>query len=99
MVPIGVDVDHFQPDPSSIREPATLVVSGKMSYHANVAMVARLMEEIMPRVWARRSDVKVVVVGKDPSSKITSYGRDPRVQVTPGASLTNPTSRRRAVSS
>jgi len=82
VVPNGVDLDYFRPGPAEMRMPATLVISGKMSYHANVAMVERLMKEIMPKVWGRRPDVRVVIVGKDPPARVRAYGRDPRVTVT-----------------
>ena len=78
----GVDLDYFCVDQGAVREPATLVVSGKMSYHANVAMVTRLVDEIMPAVWSERPDVKVLVVGKDPPQKLTSLGDHPNITVT-----------------
>ena len=68
----GVDLDYFCPD-STPRDPATIVVTGKMSYHANGTAVRYLMEKIMPTVWEARSDVKVEIVGKDPSREIRNY--------------------------
>ncbi|MEZ5317461.1 MAG: glycosyltransferase [Vicinamibacterales bacterium] len=61
----GLDLDYFSPagDP---RDPATIVVTGKMSYHANVTAVRWLLREVMPRVWAVRPDARVQVVGQDP---------------------------------
>jgi glycosyltransferase involved in cell wall biosynthesis len=53
-----------------------------MSYHANVAMALRLVEEIMPLVWACNPHVKVMIAGKDPPKRIQELGRDPRVTVT-----------------
>lgn len=82
VVPNGVDVNHFHPDRNHPREPDTLVVSGKMSYHANVAMVVHLLKDIMPGVWARRPDAKVIVVGKDPPPIIRDFARNPRIRVT-----------------
>lgn len=82
VVPMGVDLDYFTPGLAELREPATLVVSGKMSYHANVAMVDCLMREIMPQVWSRRPEVRVLIVGKDPPARVRAYGRHPEVTVT-----------------
>ena len=65
VLPNGVDLDYFTP-PSDRREEATIVFTGKMSYHANVTAAEYLVNEIMPLVWARRPDVKVVLVGKNP---------------------------------
>ena len=81
VLPNGVDLDFFKPDTETQRELATLVVSGKMSYHANQAMVNFLFSEIMPLIWKKRADVKLVIVGKDPSSGILNMQSE-RVEVT-----------------
>lgn len=78
----GVDVDHFSPDPSVEREPATLVISGKMSYHANVTMTLHLVREIMPHVWQHRSDARLLIVGKDPVREIQALAENPNITVT-----------------
>lgn len=78
----GVDLNYFKPDEQVSKDPATLVISGKMSYHANVTMVLNLMNEIMPHVWAQRTDARVLIVGKDPPSEITTLAANPNVIVT-----------------
>jgi glycosyltransferase involved in cell wall biosynthesis len=78
----GVDLEYFHPNPDGQREDETLVFSGKMSYHANISMVKYLVSEIMPRVWAKRPQVKLVIVGKDPTPEIRAFGTDPRIVVT-----------------
>jgi sugar transferase (PEP-CTERM/EpsH1 system associated) len=80
--PIGVDLDYFRPDPQQKREPATLVVSGKMSYHANVSMAVHLFERIMPQIWARRPEAKLWIVGKDPPQEVKDMAAHPNVTVT-----------------
>jgi sugar transferase (PEP-CTERM/EpsH1 system associated) len=82
VLPNGSDLTYFCPDPGVAREPATLVVSGKMSYHANVTMTLYLAKEILPLVWAQRPDVKLWVVGKDPTPEIVALGENPAVTVT-----------------
>ncbi len=82
ILPNGVDWEYFSQDPLVEREPATLVLSGKMSYHANVTMALYLIQEIMPRVWASRADVRVLIVGQDPPAAIRQLTEDPRVIVT-----------------
>lgn len=69
VVPNGVDLDYFSPAPGTRRDSA-LVVTGKMSYHANVSMVLHLVHDIMPAVWAHRPDVQLYIVGKDPPPTI-----------------------------
>lgn len=78
----GVDLDYFTPDASIKRDPATLVISGKMSYHANITMTLALVQDIMPLIWQKLPDVHLVIVGKDPPSQIQTLSKDPRVEVT-----------------
>lgn len=78
----GVDVDHFSPDPAVEREPATLVISGKMSYHANVTMTLHLVRDIMPTVWQQRPDARLLIVGKDPTRDIQALAENPNITVT-----------------
>lgn len=78
----GVDQDYFRINPDLERAPDTLVFSGKMSYHANISMVMYLYNEIMPRLWAKRPSVRLVIVGKDPPAEIQKLADSSRVQVT-----------------
>ncbi len=78
----GVDLAYFMPEPGLQREPATLVVSGKLSYHANVNMVLHLVQNVMPLIWAERPEVRLCVVGKNPPREILALGENPAVVVT-----------------
>jgi glycosyltransferase involved in cell wall biosynthesis len=82
VLPNGVDLDYFEPGEFSNREPATVVVSGKMSYHANVNMVLYLVNEILPLVWQDQPQVKLWIVGKDPSKEIQDLAENPAITVT-----------------
>jgi len=82
VLPNGVDLEYFQPNPAIQRDTDAIVFSGKMSYHANISMVKYLVTEIMPLVWKARLGAKLFIVGKDPSAEIVEFGRDPRITVT-----------------
>jgi sugar transferase (PEP-CTERM/EpsH1 system associated) len=82
VLPNGVDLEYFTPGSYAERETNAIVVSGKMSYHANVSMVTHLIQEIMPRVWERRPDARLWVVGKDPTREVYALARDERILVT-----------------
>jgi polysaccharide biosynthesis protein PslH len=82
VIPNGVDLDYFRPVESGAREPATLVLSGKMSYHANVAMAMHLVHEILPIIWSQNPEVKLWIVGKDPPQSIIKLAQNPAIQVT-----------------
>ena len=77
----GVDLDYFQPGDDSLRQRDTLVVTGKMSYHANVAMVLHFARRILPLIWDRRPETRLVIVGQDPPREIRRISTDPRVTV------------------
>jgi glycosyltransferase involved in cell wall biosynthesis len=82
VLPNGVDLDYFHPNCDVQRDAATVVFSGKMSYHANVAMVKYLVAEIMPHVWRALPETHLFIVGKEPPSDIRNLGKDPRITVT-----------------
>jgi glycosyltransferase involved in cell wall biosynthesis len=83
VLPNGVDLDYFTPA-NEPRDTATVVLSGKMSYHANVAAAHRLIGSVMPHVWAQRPDVKVNIVGSAPTADVEALAvrHAPRVTVT-----------------
>lgn len=82
ILPNGVDIEYFRRNTDQPRDAETIVFSGKMSYHANISMVDYLVSEIMPKVWAKRPAVKLMVVGKDPPRKIRELTRNPLIDVT-----------------
>lgn len=82
VLPNGVDLEYFTPDAAGERQDQMVVLSGKMSYHANVTMVVDFIEEIMPHVWNQQPEVKVWIVGKDPPPKLKAYSEDPNIYVT-----------------
>ena len=82
VLPNGVDLDYFQPNEEIEREPATLIVTGKMSYHANVTMVLHLVQNIMPAIWAEKPEARLMIVGKDPVPDIQALDENPDIEVT-----------------
>jgi glycosyltransferase involved in cell wall biosynthesis len=81
VVPNGVDLDYFRPLGGS-RESDTVVFSGKLSYHANIAAALDLVRQIMPIVWSERPETKVWIVGKDPPPEVRDLAADARVTIT-----------------
>jgi polysaccharide biosynthesis protein PslH len=82
VLPNGVDLAYFRPGETAARAEATLVISGKMSYHANVTMTLYFLQTVMPRIWAQRPDVRLDIVGKDPPRAILAAGEHANVRVT-----------------
>ncbi|MFW9894131.1 MAG: glycosyltransferase, partial [Candidatus Thorarchaeota archaeon] len=81
ILPNGVDLSYFRPLKLP-QKPDTVIFSGKMSYHANIAAAIDLVRSVMPIVWAERPQVEVFLVGKDPAPVVQDLADDPRVHVT-----------------
>ena len=69
VLPNGVDLKYFTPG-TAPRDPDTIVFSGKLSYHANVTAALHLVNDLMPRVWRERPNVRVNIVGHNPPRQL-----------------------------
>jgi sugar transferase (PEP-CTERM/EpsH1 system associated) len=83
VLPNGVDLDYFKPS-ATPRDAATLVFVGRMAYHANVAAARQLLTQVMPRIWTRRPDARLLVVGANPPAAVRRLAKRAvtRVEVT-----------------
>ncbi len=82
VLPNGVDLDHFRPDHARKRQATTLVMTGKMSYHANIVMAVGFVRDVLPLIRDRVPEVSLWVVGKDPPAEVRALGGVPGVTVT-----------------
>jgi glycosyltransferase involved in cell wall biosynthesis len=81
VVPNGVDLDYFQPQPTP-RDPATIVLTGKMSYHANEAAALFLVRAIMPLVWQQHPHAQVIIAGAGPGPNLLALAQPGTITVT-----------------
>jgi glycosyltransferase involved in cell wall biosynthesis len=81
VLPHGVDQQYFSPR-SEPRQAETLIFTGKMSFHANIAGVLTLARQILPRIWEQRPGVRLIVAGSNPPEAVRRLARDPRIEVT-----------------
>jgi polysaccharide biosynthesis protein PslH len=83
VLPNGVDLEYFQPGEGP-RKTDTIVLTGKMSYHANITAAVWLVNAVMPHVWSKRPDVKVQIVGSAPTEAVRALEKryPDRVEVT-----------------
>jgi polysaccharide biosynthesis protein PslH len=77
----GIDQDYFRAYDGE-RQAETLIFSGKMSFHANIAGVCMLVRHILPLIWQKRPTVRLIIAGSDPPAMIRHLARDPRIEVT-----------------
>lgn len=87
----GVDLEYFSsPETRFFRKrsdknpvsPPTIIFTGKMSYHANVAAALYFAREVLPRIWARNPQVRFQIVGQAPPETVRQMAADERIQVT-----------------
>jgi sugar transferase (PEP-CTERM/EpsH1 system associated) len=80
--PHGVDGQRYAPDPTTEKDPATIVFSGNMAYPPNVDAALWFHRDIWPRVRAEVPDARFQVVGADPVAEVRALASDPAVTVT-----------------
>ncbi len=76
----GVDTAFFAPDGTAVV-PGRLVFEGTMAFPPNAQAARHLVQDIMPLVWARRPEVSLALVGRNPPPEVQALA-GPRVQVT-----------------
>lgn len=81
VLPHGINLDYFRPSLQE-RLPETLVFSGKMSFHANIAGVLFLVQQIMPLIWQQRPGVRLIIAGSNPPLSVRRLVRRGRIEVT-----------------
>jgi sugar transferase (PEP-CTERM/EpsH1 system associated) len=81
VVPNGVDVDYFSPQPE--RETPALIYTGGMNMFANKDAVLFFCTEVWPRITASVPDVRFFAVGQDPPPELRELAaKDSRIVVT-----------------
>ena len=69
VVPNGVDTDYFHLLPNSSKS-TTLVFSGYMGYEPNANAVVYFCKEVLPLIKQRVPDIRLVIVGMDPTPEV-----------------------------
>jgi glycosyltransferase involved in cell wall biosynthesis len=80
VIPNGVDLEYFQPQPGA-REPDTLLFTGNFAYAPNADAAHYLAQTLLPDVRARFPDARLWLVGADPPPAVQALASD-RVTVT-----------------
>lgn len=79
VVPNGVDIEQFQPA-TTPPEPDNLLFFGAMNYYPNQDGIRYFVQQVLPRIVARRPSVKLWIVG--PGSADLEPLRGPNVEIT-----------------
>ncbi len=68
VVPNGVDMEFFHP--LLRKKKQEIVFTGNMNYYPNVDAALFLAKEIMPMVWQRKPDTRLLLAGASPHHKV-----------------------------
>lgn len=79
--PNGVDAEYFQPDGGSY-DADTISFIGRMDYYPNQESMFNFCATVLPRLRAVRPNIKLVIVGADPTPEVRALGDLPGVTVT-----------------
>ncbi|MBB6052778.1 glycosyltransferase [Armatimonas rosea] len=82
VIPNGVDLDYFQPNPKLAPEPDTIIFSGKMSYRANDDAVLWFAAQLWPTLKRARPGLRWTIAGNEPSAAVRALAADPAITVT-----------------
>ena len=80
-VPIGVDVDHFQPIERT-QGSLNMLSIGTMYWPPNVDSMLYFCREILPLVREQIPDCTLTIAGQRPVESIQALGREPGIAVT-----------------
>lgn len=79
--PNGVDTSYFSPGDESY-DIDTISFVGRMDYYPNQECMFKFCENTLPLLKKRRPQVKLLIVGADPSPAVRKLGEIPGVTVT-----------------
>jgi len=68
-IPTGVDLDYFAP-PAAVEPGNDLVFVGSMDWMPNIDAVNFFLDEIFPRITARRPGTTLAIVGRTPGPEL-----------------------------
>jgi polysaccharide biosynthesis protein PslH len=94
--PNGVDGEFFSPADEAY-DGDTISFIGRMDYYPNQECMSRFCEQVWPILRLRRPNLKLLIVGADPSPAIRALGRKPGVTVTGSVPDVRPFVRKSAV--
>lgn len=81
VIPNGVDVDYFTPIDKR-EELSSLIFLSNMNEPTAIAHVLGFYNQVLPLILRVNPDVKLYLVGRNPSKEIVSLAEDPLVTVT-----------------
>ena len=78
--PNGVDFDYFAPGDG--YDPNSISFMGRMDYYPNQQAMIEFCREVLPVLRERVPEIKLSIIGAEPSAEIRALGNLPAVTVT-----------------
>jgi sugar transferase (PEP-CTERM/EpsH1 system associated) len=83
ILPNGVDSDYFAPrEIGGSANPLTIAFLARLSYHANVSSILHFYRRVLPLIRAEYPDVRLLLIGRDPTPEVQALAADPLVDIT-----------------
>ena len=83
VAPNGADTDYYAPEAAPARPPRfDLVFSGTFAYRPNIDAARWFTDAVWPRLRARRRELRLALVGRDPTPEVTRLVHREGVAVT-----------------
>lgn len=80
--PNGVDAEFFAPVDPDGYDAGRIAFVGRMDYYPNQQAVLTFCADVLPRLQAWRPDIRLDIIGANPSAEIEKLGDRPGVTVT-----------------
>jgi len=81
VAPNGVDIEFYQPTPTTPTDPDSLIFTGLMSYRPNIDGAIYFVEEILPLIHQTRPQVTLTIVGAGAGEEVAHLA-GPSVTIT-----------------
>jgi len=82
-IPSGVDTEYFVPDPTTLEEPYSIVMTGSLGWQPKQHNLRVLLTEVYPRIRKRLPNATLTIVGKGAPDELKVLARD-----MPGVTMT-----------
>lgn len=82
VIPNGVDLDYFQPQPELASGEPALVFTGKMSYAANHDAALYFCREILPLIRTKHPGATLTIAGSGPRPDLAALAAQPDSGIT-----------------
>ncbi|HTF87126.1 MAG TPA: glycosyltransferase family 4 protein [Planctomycetota bacterium] len=74
-IPNGVDAEYFHPS-ANPPDPNRIAFEGNMQFGPNIDAALTLCRDIMPLLWNTRAELRLELIGRDPTPEIRALASD-----------------------